>query len=66
MVLLRLDCIGRVEMAVKYSLLGMAAFIVVVASMAGDGPSPMRSNVHGFRWEIGREVVHGVGHHVLR
>ncbi len=66
MVLLRLDCIGRVEMAVKYSLLGIAAFIVVAACMAGDGPSLMRSIVHGFGWEIGREVVHGVVHHVLR
>jgi hypothetical protein len=53
-------------MAVKYSLLGIAAFIVVVACMAGDGPSLMRSIIHGFRWEIGREVVHGVVHHVLR
>jgi hypothetical protein len=53
-------------MAVKYSLLGIAAFIVVTACMAGDGPSLMRSIVHGFEWEIGREVVHGVVHHVLR
>jgi len=44
-VLVRLDCIGRLEMAVKYSLLGIAAFIVVAACMAGDGPSLMRSIV---------------------
>jgi hypothetical protein len=54
------------ELVVKYSLLGIAAFIVVAACMAGDGPSLMRSIAHGFGWEIGREVVHGVVHHVLR
>jgi hypothetical protein len=53
-------------MAVKYSLLGIAAFIVVVACMAGDDPSLMRSIVHGFGWEIGRDVVHGVVHRMLR
>ena len=64
-VLVRLDCMGRLEMAVKHSLLGIAAFIVA-ACLAGDGPSLMRFIVHGFGWEIGREVVHGVVHHVLR
>ena len=61
-----LDCIGRLELVVKYSLFGIAAFIAVAACMAGDGPSLMICVVHGFGWEIGREVVHGVVHHVLR
>jgi hypothetical protein len=61
-----LDCTGRLELVVKYLLLGIAAFIVVAACMAGDGPRLMRSVVHSFGWDIGRELVHGVVHHALR
>jgi hypothetical protein len=65
-VLVRLDCIGAFKDGREIFVIGNSRIHCGGGVHGWGGPSLIRSVVHGFGWEIGREVVHGVVHHVLR